>query len=152
MESNKATRYVSTKENKLSTLRGPAQLADLQGALCVPTYNLTNGVVVADLGILVAADQAPTHTLPNSTSTQSRGAQAEHKHENSGVGGSSSSGSAPADDTATADSKEVPLPIREHICVASGAKGDYYPSLSSDMCGMDGCGTSLLNGKNRSAR
>ena len=29
----------------MSTLRGPAQLADLQGALCVPTYNLTNGVV-----------------------------------------------------------------------------------------------------------
>ena len=25
----------------MSTLRGPAQLADLQGALCVPTYNLT---------------------------------------------------------------------------------------------------------------
>ena len=30
--------YVSTKEKKVSTLRGPAQLADLQGALCVPTY------------------------------------------------------------------------------------------------------------------
>ena len=29
------------KTNKLSSLRGPAQLADLQGALCVPTYNLT---------------------------------------------------------------------------------------------------------------
>ena len=29
----------------MSTLRGPAQLAGLQGALCVPTYNLTNGVV-----------------------------------------------------------------------------------------------------------
>ena len=28
--------YVSTKEKKVSTLRGPAQLADLQGALCVP--------------------------------------------------------------------------------------------------------------------
>ena len=28
----------------MSTLRGPAQLADLQGALCVPTYNFTNGV------------------------------------------------------------------------------------------------------------
>ena len=28
------------KEKKVSTLRGP-QLADLQGALCVPTYNLT---------------------------------------------------------------------------------------------------------------
>ena len=26
---------------KVSTLRGPAQLADLQGALCVPTYNFT---------------------------------------------------------------------------------------------------------------
>ena len=26
---------------KVSTLRGPAQLADLQGALCVPTFNLT---------------------------------------------------------------------------------------------------------------
>ena len=32
--------YVSTKEKKVSTLRGLAQLADLQGALCVPTYNL----------------------------------------------------------------------------------------------------------------
>ena len=29
----------------MSTLRGPAQLADLQGALCVPTYNITHGVV-----------------------------------------------------------------------------------------------------------
>ena len=33
--------YVSTKANKVSTLRGPAQLPDLQGALCVPTYKLT---------------------------------------------------------------------------------------------------------------
>ena len=33
--------YVSTKEKKVSTLRGPAQLADLQGALSVPTYSLT---------------------------------------------------------------------------------------------------------------
>ena len=32
------------------------------------------------LPILVAADQAPMHTLPNSTSTQSRGAEAKHKH------------------------------------------------------------------------
>ena len=29
------------KEKKVSTLRGPAQLADLQGALCVPAYNFT---------------------------------------------------------------------------------------------------------------
>ena len=29
------------KEKKVSTLRRPAQLADLQRALCVPTYNLT---------------------------------------------------------------------------------------------------------------
>ena len=28
--------YISTKETKVSTLRGPAQLADLLGALCVP--------------------------------------------------------------------------------------------------------------------
>ena len=28
----------------MSILRGPAQLADLQGALCVPTFNLTCGV------------------------------------------------------------------------------------------------------------
>ena len=28
----------------MSTLRGPAQLADLQGALCVPTFNFTCGV------------------------------------------------------------------------------------------------------------
>ena len=28
----------------MSTLRGPAQFADLQGALCVPTFNLTCGV------------------------------------------------------------------------------------------------------------
>ena len=32
---------VSTKEKKLSTLRGHSQLADLRGALCVPTSNLT---------------------------------------------------------------------------------------------------------------
>ena len=32
--------YVSTKAKKVSTLRGSTQLADLQGALCVPTYNL----------------------------------------------------------------------------------------------------------------
>ena len=32
--------YVSTKAKKVSTLRGPAQLANLQGAPCVPTYNL----------------------------------------------------------------------------------------------------------------
>ena len=31
--------YVSTKEKKVSTLRGPAELADLQGALFVPTDN-----------------------------------------------------------------------------------------------------------------
>ena len=41
------------------------------------THDITS-LVVADLGILVAADQA--HTLPNSTSTRSRGAEAEHKH------------------------------------------------------------------------
>ena len=29
------------KEKEVSILRGPAQLADLQGALCVPIYNLT---------------------------------------------------------------------------------------------------------------
>ena len=29
----------------MSTLRGPTPSANLQGALCVPTYNLTNGVV-----------------------------------------------------------------------------------------------------------
>ena len=28
--------YVSAKAKKVSTLRGPAQLADLQGVLCVP--------------------------------------------------------------------------------------------------------------------
>ena len=33
---------VSTKAKEVSTLRGPAQLADLQGALCVPTNNLTS--------------------------------------------------------------------------------------------------------------
>ena len=39
METNKATSlYEGTK---VSTLRGPAQLADLQGALCVPTFNFT---------------------------------------------------------------------------------------------------------------
>ena len=41
--------YVSTKKKKVSTLRGPAQLADLQGALCVPTNNLTCGVDGLDL-------------------------------------------------------------------------------------------------------
>ena len=59
-------------------------------------------LVVADLGILVAADQVPTHTLSNSTCTQqSRGAEAEHKNKHADVGGSSSGGSAPADDTAS---------------------------------------------------
>ena len=38
--------YVSTKTTKVSTLRGPAQLADLQGALGVPANNLTYGVVL----------------------------------------------------------------------------------------------------------
>ena len=32
--------YISTKETKVSTLRGPAQLADLQRALCVPPITL----------------------------------------------------------------------------------------------------------------
>ena len=32
------------------------------------------------LPILVAADQVPMHTLPNSTSTESRGAEAKHNH------------------------------------------------------------------------
>ena len=45
----------------------------------------------------MAADQAPMHTLPNSTSTQSRGAEAKHKHKH-GRCGSSSSGSAAEDD------------------------------------------------------
>ena len=57
--------------------------------------------MVAVLGILVAADQAPTHIQPSSTSAQSRGAEAEYKHKHADVGGSSSSGSAPADDTAS---------------------------------------------------
>ena len=53
--------YVSTKENKVSTLRGPAQLADLQGALCVPTYNLTNGVVGRTMGFwVVGSDHTST--------------------------------------------------------------------------------------------
>ena len=47
MESNKAT---STKEKKVSTVRGPAQLTDLQGALCVPTYNLTSDYIMNRLG------------------------------------------------------------------------------------------------------
>ena len=33
----------------MSTRRGPAQLADLQGALCVPTYSLTCGVDELDM-------------------------------------------------------------------------------------------------------
>ena len=33
--------YVSAKANKASTLREPAQLADLQGTLCVPPNTLT---------------------------------------------------------------------------------------------------------------
>ena len=33
--------YVSAEANKASTLRGPAQLADLQGTLCVPPNTLT---------------------------------------------------------------------------------------------------------------
>ena len=34
---------------KVSTLRGPAQLADLQGALCVPAINFTCGVDELDM-------------------------------------------------------------------------------------------------------
>ena len=37
--------YVSTKAKKVSTLRGPAQLADLQEALWVPTNNFTSGQI-----------------------------------------------------------------------------------------------------------
>ena len=44
VESNKAT-YVVTKAKTVSALRGPVQLADLQGALCVPTNNLTHDIV-----------------------------------------------------------------------------------------------------------
>ena len=40
----------------------------------------SHSLVVANLGILVAADQASMHTLPNSTRTQSREAEPEHKH------------------------------------------------------------------------
>ena len=39
-------------------------------------------LVVADLEVLVAGNQAPMHTLPNSTSTQPRGTEAEYKHQN----------------------------------------------------------------------
>ena len=38
VESNKAT---TAKTQKVNAIRGPAQLADLQGALCVPTNNIT---------------------------------------------------------------------------------------------------------------
>ena len=33
----------------MSTLRGPAQMADLQGTLCVPTFNFTCGVDELDM-------------------------------------------------------------------------------------------------------
>ena len=63
--------YVSAKAKKVSTLRGPAQLADLQGALCVPTYNLTNGVVgrTAQLADLQGALCVPTYNLTETTAT-----------------------------------------------------------------------------------
>ena len=73
------------------------------------------------LPILVAADQAPRHTLPNSTSAQARGAEAKHTHI------SSSSGSAAADDLGSGQQRGFPLRIlesirssyfcRTHVCV-----------------------------------
>ena len=40
------------KETKASTLRGSAQLADLQGALCVPpSVTLQEGVIRISLGV-----------------------------------------------------------------------------------------------------
>ena len=42
-------RLYEGKESEHSP-RTSAQLADLQGALCVPTYNLTNGVVGRTMG------------------------------------------------------------------------------------------------------
>ena len=79
--------------------------------------------MVADFGILVAADQAPSHTLPNSTSTQSHGAEAEHKHKHADVGEAALVALHPQM-IPPAGSKEVPLPILGHFCFASGAKGD----------------------------
>ena len=37
------------KEKKVSTLRGPAPLANLQGALCVPPSNFACGVDELDM-------------------------------------------------------------------------------------------------------
>ena len=40
--------YVSAKAKKVSTLRGPAQLADLQGTICVPaqySYKYPSGFI-----------------------------------------------------------------------------------------------------------
>ena len=87
----------------------------------------------------MTADQAPTHTLPNSTSAQSRGAQADHKHKHADVGRRSSSGSGAADDTVSGQHGGFPADPGP-FCVTSGAKGDC-PSLSSGVCGMDCCGT-----------
>ena len=76
----------------------------------------------------MTADQAPTHTLPNPTSTQPRGAEAEYKHKHSDVGGSSSSGSAPPNDTASGQQG------------GSSADPGTFLRVSSGVCGMDGCG------------
>ena len=48
----------------MSTLRGPAQLADLQGALCVPIYNLTNGVVGRTMGFWVVGSIPTIQIFP----------------------------------------------------------------------------------------
>ena len=37
----------------MSTLRGLAQLANLQGALCVPTYNLTYAMLLFIIVVVV---------------------------------------------------------------------------------------------------
>ena len=55
-------RYVFTKETKVITLRGLAQLADLQGALCVSPYNFTCGV--DGKRVLLLACPVTHNTLP----------------------------------------------------------------------------------------
>ena len=108
--------------------------------------------MVADLGILVAADQAPTHTLPNSTSTQqSRGAEAEHKHKHADVGGRSSSGSEPADDTAVgqqAGSSADPGALLRREWRERGLPLNCLVACVARTAVV----LSLLNGKNRIAR
>ena len=102
---------------KVSTLRGPAQLADLQEALCVPTYNLTNGVVESltcycgsvpptspiffFMAVLLLLSIEPTTAVPSRVASQWRERPSIYNgdHNSSKIAGGWSPGTYHTDDT-----------------------------------------------------